>query len=122
MKKIFTDATTLCMYLDGEEQFLVLAEDKMKSPESLEVAKELLTSATPLKAELDRNLQVFRSSSRVTHFDLPNEFYKLSVDEIKKEQKLRYICRAFIIILWCSNKGYNAVYQIRYLGFKFACF
>ena len=77
------------LYLDGEEQFLVLAEDKMKSPESLEVAKELLTSATPLKAELDRNLQVFRSSPRVTHFDLPNEFYKLSVDEIKKEQKLR---------------------------------
>ena len=77
------------LYLDGEEQFLVLAEDKMKSPESLEVAKELLTSATPLKAELDRNLQVFRSSPRVTYFDLPNEFYKLSVDEIKKEQKLR---------------------------------
>ena len=81
---------TIYFYLDGEEQFLVLAEDKMKSLEGLEVAKELLTSAAPLKAELDRNLQVFRSSPRVTHFDLPNEFYKLSVDEIKKEQKLRW--------------------------------
>ena len=74
---------------DSEEQFLVLAEDKLNNPEALEVHKEMLTSAMPLKAELDRNVQVFRSSSRVTHFDLPNEFYKLSVDEIKKEQKLR---------------------------------
>ena len=80
------------MYIaDGEEQFLVLAEDKMKNPEGLEVAKEMLTSAAPLKAELDRNLQVFRPSPRVTHFDLPSEFYKLSVDEIKKEQKLRLV-------------------------------
>ena len=69
----------------------MLAEDKLKNPESLEVAKELLTSATPLKAELDRNLQVFRSSPRVTHFDLPNEFYKLGLDEIKREQKLRQV-------------------------------
>ena len=67
----------------------MLAEDKLKNPECLEVAKELLTSATPLKAELDRNLQVFRSSPRMTHFDLSKEFYKLGVDEIKKEQKLR---------------------------------
>lgn len=83
----------LSFYIDGEEQFLVLAEDKLTNPESLEVVKGLLTSAAPLKAELDRNLQVFRSSPRVTHFDLPNEFYKLSMDEIKKEQKLRQVDR-----------------------------
>ena len=74
---------------DGEEQFLVLAEDRLDNPEVLEVHKEMLMSATPLKAELDRNLQVFRSSPRVTHFDLPKEFYKLSLEEVKKEQKLR---------------------------------
>ena len=91
------------MYADGEEQFLVLAEDKLKNPESLEVAKELLTSATPLKAELDRNLQVFRSSPRVTHFDLPNEFYKLSLDEIKREQKLRRVdyCNKYNKLVQC---------------------
>ena len=93
------------MYADGEEQFLVLAEDKLKNPESLEVAKELLTSATPLKAELDRNLQVFRSSPRVMHFDLPNEFYKLSLDEIKREQKLRQAdcCNKYDELVQCHQ-------------------
>lgn len=67
----------------------MLPEDRLNNPEVLEVHKEMLTSVTPLKAELDRNLQVFRSSPRVTHFDLPNEFYKLSLEEVKKEQKLR---------------------------------
>ncbi len=62
------------------------------SSSHLEAHRELLTSAQPLKAKVDRNLQVFKPLSRATHFDLPKHFFNLTLEEIKKEQKQRCVC------------------------------
>ena len=56
---------------DSEQQFYVLPEEKAKDMEHLQVCRELLSSSSPLRATLDRNLTLFRPSVRVTHFDLP---------------------------------------------------
>ena len=31
-------------------------------------------------------------TSKATHFDLTNDFYKLTVEEIKREVKAKYVC------------------------------
>ena len=67
----------------------MLPSERAGKAEELEVCKELLTSGQPLKIAVDRNLQVFRPSSRATHFTLPDDFYHLTLDEVKKEQKAR---------------------------------
>lgn len=74
---------------DVEEEFLVLPKDKAELTSDLETCRELLTSGERLSLKLDRNLQVFRPSFRATNFDLPDSFFNLSVDEIRREQKLK---------------------------------
>ena len=37
-------------------------------------------------------LQLFRPTSKATHFDLTDDFYKLTVEEIKREVKAKYVC------------------------------
>ncbi|XP_065885217.1 UBX domain-containing protein 6-like [Dysidea avara] len=74
---------------DGEEQFLVIPEATAKDTQTLETCKELLETSQALVPSLDRNAKLFKPSSKATHFDLPNDFYKLKVEEIKKEMKAR---------------------------------
>ena len=65
----------------------MLPEEKANNISDLEVCKEILTSAIPLVCKVDRNLQIFKPSFRATHFDLPESFFNLTVEEIRKEQK-----------------------------------
>ncbi|XP_064388211.1 UBX domain-containing protein 6-like isoform X2 [Halichondria panicea] len=79
----------LLPHKDAEQLFYVLPMEVAASSSHLEAHRELLTSAQPLKAKVDRNLQVFKPLSRATHFDLPKHFFNLTLEEIKKEQKQR---------------------------------
>ncbi|EQB77623.1 UBX domain-containing protein 6 [Camelus ferus] len=54
---------------EGPEEFYVLSEDVLAQPESLEQHKEQLLRAEP--------------------FDLPADFFNLTAEEIKREQRLR---------------------------------
>lgn len=61
------------------------------------------------------HIQVLRpsSSSRATHFDLPKEFFNLSLEEIKREQKQRllfvhFYCQ-FVAVLKCKSSRHNYV-------------
>ena len=75
---------------EEEEEFLVLPE---QSPEALELMKERrdrLQRGEPVRAQLDRQPQAFRSSPNAQRFELPPEFYNLTADELKKEQQQRY--------------------------------
>ncbi|XP_019864518.1 PREDICTED: UBX domain-containing protein 6-like isoform X1 [Amphimedon queenslandica] len=74
---------------DGETSFFVLSEDVATKTEELTAFKQLLVSASPLKSELDRNSQLFIATSKLNQFDLPDSFYNMSIEEIKKEQKLK---------------------------------
>ncbi|MDA8032383.1 MAG: hypothetical protein MPK62_14915 [Alphaproteobacteria bacterium] len=82
---------------DGqEEQFYIYegaGEGEGDDEERLSSLEELLRLCQPLKMTLDRGLTVYRATSRAHHFDLPSEFYNLTIEEIKREQKLKWVCR-----------------------------
>ncbi|XP_044056716.1 UBX domain-containing protein 6 [Siniperca chuatsi] len=74
---------------EEEEEFLVLPE---QSPDDLELMKERrdrLQRGEPVRAQLDRQPQAFRPSPNAQHFELPQEFYNLTVEELKKELQQR---------------------------------
>ncbi|XP_034566694.1 UBX domain-containing protein 6 isoform X2 [Notolabrus celidotus] len=81
--------TSLMLPVEGqeeEEEFLVLLEH---NPDALELMKERrdrLQRGEPVRAQLDRQPQAFKPSSNAQRFELPQEFYNLSAEELKKEQ------------------------------------
>lgn len=76
---------------DREETFYVLGEDEAQDTERLKMLKEVLLTAEPLKPELYRDLKIFHPASQATasKFIVPDEFYTLTPEEIKREQQLR---------------------------------
>ncbi|KAM6236175.1 UBX domain-containing protein 6 [Porphyrio hochstetteri] len=71
------------------EEYYVLKEEMLTKLEDLKDYKEQLLSAEPVRAQLDRQLCVFKPSPEAAHFELPNDFYNLTAEEIKREQRLR---------------------------------
>lgn len=74
---------------EGPEEFYVLSEAALAQPQSLERHKEQLLSAEPVRATLARQRRVFRPSPLASQFDLPTDFFNLTAEEIKREQRLR---------------------------------
>lgn len=74
---------------EGLEEFYVLGEDARVHPESLEQHKQQLLAAEPVRATLDRQCRVFRPSALASHFELPADFFSLTAEEVKREQRLR---------------------------------
>lgn len=54
-----------------------------------QLLREALKSEDRVELELDRNIQVLSPAQAAQRLDLPQEFYALSPEEIKKEQQLR---------------------------------
>jgi UBX domain-containing protein 6 len=80
----------LCpLTIEIEEEFLVLPAEKAAALSDLDTCCELLTSGEPLVLKLDRNLQVFKPSLRAAQFTLPDNFFNLTVEDIRREQRLR---------------------------------
>ncbi|XP_013400654.1 UBX domain-containing protein 6-like [Lingula anatina] len=76
-------------FQDGEDDFYVLDEDQAKDTERLNTLKEILLAAEPIKAELDRGLRLFHPSPKATKFELHNDFYNITPEEMRKEQQLK---------------------------------
>ncbi|XP_060001507.1 UBX domain-containing protein 6 [Lagenorhynchus albirostris] len=74
---------------DGPEEFYVLSEAALAQPQSLEQHKEQLLRAEPVRATLARQRLVFQPSPLASHFDLPADFFSLTAEELKREQRLR---------------------------------
>ncbi|XP_043576902.1 UBX domain-containing protein 6 isoform X1 [Chiloscyllium plagiosum] len=74
---------------ENEEDFYVLNEEFLNTFEELRQYKGELLSAEPVRAQLDRQIQIFRPSPQAAKFELPNDFYNLTADEIKREQLMR---------------------------------
>jgi len=79
--------------IDGsetQEDFFVYEGDNLEKLESL---KEALSLAEPIVPYLDRDLKIYRVSSKTStdcrKFDLSDEFYNVSVEEMRKEHKLK---------------------------------
>ncbi|KFB43213.1 AGAP006391-PA-like protein [Anopheles sinensis] len=73
--------------LDGEPH-LIWSEDNIEPDCSVEVLLEALKASEPIPLELDRNLQVLLPS-QVKRSNLPPDFFRVSPEEIKREQQLR---------------------------------
>uniref|UniRef100_A0A8I3WE01 UBX domain-containing protein 6 n=1 Tax=Callithrix jacchus TaxID=9483 RepID=A0A8I3WE01_CALJA len=74
---------------EDPEEFYVLSEATLAQPQSLERHKEQLLAAEPVRAKLDRQCRVFQPSPLASQFDLPGDFFNLTAEEIKREQRLR---------------------------------
>ncbi|NXE57720.1 UBXN6 protein, partial [Casuarius casuarius] len=75
--------------LPTTEEYYVLKEEMLTRLEDLKDYKEQLLSCAPVRAQLDRQLCVFKPSPEAARFELPNDFYNLTAEEIKREQRLR---------------------------------
>ncbi|NXT41710.1 UBXN6 protein, partial [Pelecanoides urinatrix] len=71
------------------EEHYVLKEEMLTKLEDLKDYKEQLLSSEPVRAQLDRQLCVFKPSPEAARFELPSDFYNLTAEEIKREQRLR---------------------------------
>ncbi|NXA25150.1 UBXN6 protein, partial [Ibidorhyncha struthersii] len=71
------------------EEYYILKEEMLTKLEDLKDYKEQLLSSEPVRAQLDRQLCVFKPSPQAARFELPNDFYNLSAEELKREQRLR---------------------------------
>ncbi|XP_018099022.1 UBX domain-containing protein 6 isoform X2 [Xenopus laevis] len=74
---------------DLQEDFFVLGSDALKTLDALQGHCDALLSAGPLKLSLERQLRIFMPSIEAAHFDLPNDFFNLTAEEIKREQRDR---------------------------------
>lgn len=70
---------------DGEEEIYFVLPNEA-SVDMLKEAKELLSTCKPLTFKLFRDAKAYRASDRITNFHLPDSFYKLSLDEVQREQ------------------------------------
>ncbi|GIX70183.1 UBX domain-containing protein 6 [Caerostris extrusa] len=70
--------------IDGEE-YLVFEGSHLDDFENLQMLKEAVLSAEPILPCLDRNLRVLRPSEAAVQINLPEDFFNLSVEEIKRE-------------------------------------
>lgn len=84
--------SVLCRSLSTEEdeEFLVLLEYSPDALELMQERRDRLQRGEPVRAQLDRQPQVFRSSPNAQRFELPPEFYNMTSEELKKEQLQRY--------------------------------
>ncbi|NWR44470.1 UBXN6 protein, partial [Regulus satrapa] len=71
------------------EEFYVLKEEMLSRLEELKERKERLLSSEPVRAQLHRQLTVFRPSPAAARFELPHDFFNLTAEELRREQRLR---------------------------------
>ena len=72
-----------------DEMCFILEEDSSVAVEKLTVMKEVLIGTEPCKPRLDRSLKVLQPSAANEILELPDEFFELSSEEIKRMQTER---------------------------------
>uniref|UniRef100_A0A8C3VDN7 UBX domain-containing protein 6 n=1 Tax=Catharus ustulatus TaxID=91951 RepID=A0A8C3VDN7_CATUS len=71
------------------EEFYVLKEEMLGRLEELKEHKEQLLSSEPVRAQLHRQPTLFRPSAAAARFQLPHDFFNLTAEELRREQRLR---------------------------------
>ncbi|XP_023798684.1 UBX domain-containing protein 6 isoform X2 [Cyanistes caeruleus] len=74
---------------EATEEFYVLKEEVLSRLEELKDRKEQLLSSEPVRAQLHRQLTLFQPSAAAARFELPHDFFNLSAEELRREQRLR---------------------------------
>ncbi|RLV86192.1 hypothetical protein DV515_00015950 [Chloebia gouldiae] len=78
-----------CGFAETTEEFYVLQEEVLSRLEELKERKEQLLSSEPVRAQLHRQLAVFQPSPAAARFELPHDFFNLTAEELRREQRLR---------------------------------
>nr|CAD7461729.1 unnamed protein product [Timema tahoe] len=73
----------------AKDDYLVFSEERLQTPDTLQILCDALRSAEPITLELDHNLQVLLPSQAASRRELPPVFYNLTPEEIKREQQNR---------------------------------
>ncbi|XP_065077762.1 UBX domain-containing protein 6 [Ochlerotatus camptorhynchus] len=71
-----------------DEPYLIWSEENMEAETTMLSLIDALKCSEPFHLELDRNIQVLLSS-QVRRSNLPADFFRISPEEIKREQQLR---------------------------------
>ncbi|GBN08617.1 UBX domain-containing protein 6 [Araneus ventricosus] len=82
----FLEAAGFTKKMIEEEEYFVFIGVTEESFENLQMLKEALLSAEPILPSLDRNLKVLRPSQVFAQINLPDDFFNLSAEEVKREQ------------------------------------
>ena len=69
-----------------EQLFWVMEEEMAVDTERLRSLKDVLLTAEPLRPQLDRGVKVFYPSPNAAKFNIPDSFFNLSKEELKREQ------------------------------------
>ncbi|KAL5015433.1 hypothetical protein ScPMuIL_009703 [Solemya velum] len=72
---------------DRHEDFYYLEDEYALDKERLVNIKEMLLEAHPIIPQLDRALKVFYPSSSASRFEIPEQFFNVTPEELKKEQQ-----------------------------------
>ena len=67
----------------------MLGDEICNDLDKLKLAKDVLATTEPVRSTLDRNIKVLEPSSKAGSFHLPNEFFTMTGEEVKKEQQLK---------------------------------
>ncbi len=72
-----------------DEEYFVMIDEHANNIDRLNSLKEVLVAAEPIKPELDRNLKVYHPSSHANRIEVPESFYNIKPEELKREQERR---------------------------------
>lgn len=75
-------------FKEDEDDFLVYVPDPV-DVDNLELLVDSLVSAEPIPLEIDRNVQLLAPGVADKRTDLPSDFFRLSIDEMKREMQNR---------------------------------
>lgn len=84
----FLNAAGFAEITIDDEPYLIWSEENMEVETTLVSLIEALKCSEPFHLELDRNIQVLLPS-QVRRTKLPADFFRISPEEIKREQQLR---------------------------------
>lgn len=72
-----------------DEKYLIYSEDNVEQEDQLALLLDALKCSEVISLDLDRNIQVLLPS-QAKKTQLPPDFYRISSEEIKREQQLKY--------------------------------
>ncbi|KAJ8036074.1 UBX domain-containing protein 6 [Holothuria leucospilota] len=74
---------------DVPEIFWVLSEEFATNMERLKSCKESLQTAETIRPSLSRDMKILKPQSGPLRFRLPDEFFRITAEEAKREQEMR---------------------------------
>jgi len=71
------------------EEFLVMSSERSSDPDALSNLVETLENAERICPVLDPDVRLFYPTNKLNSFNVPDEFYAISKEELKREAELR---------------------------------